>query len=165
MRANTKVKTLEAMASMAELARGRGQKVALCHGCFDILHVGHIWHFMAVKDLADLLLVTITADKYISKGAGRPVFVQEQRAFVIAALSCVDAVAVSEFPTGVMAIETICPDLYVKGAGYLRDYASGGDLSLIAEADAVARHGGRIEFTATPEFHSTDLIPYLKECV
>ena len=88
------------------------------------------------------LTVTITADRFISKGTGRPVFSAADRAYCLAALWCVDNVAIVEESTGLSAIETIRPALYVKGKEY--EHASG---VTAMEREAVLQHGGRMAYT------------------
>ena len=73
--------------------------MVLCHGCFDLMHPGHIKYFQAAKRMGDVLAVTVTPDRYIDKGAGRPVFNENLRAESIAALECVDYVAINKWPT------------------------------------------------------------------
>jgi len=91
------------------------QKVVLCHGCFDLLHIGHVKYFQAAKAMGDILIVTITPDAFIDKGPGRPVFNQDLRAEFINALECVDYVAINKWPTAQNTLEFIRPDIYVKG--------------------------------------------------
>src|SRR4030042_179645 len=95
--------------------KGRGKKVALCHGCFDLMHPGHIKHFQAAKRMGDVLVVTVTPDIYVDKGPGRPAFGQDLRADSIAALECVDYVAINRWKTGEELLRFLKPDIYVKG--------------------------------------------------
>lgn len=96
-------------------AKKVGKKVILCHGCFDLMHPGHIKHFQAAKKMGDALIVTVSPDKYVDKGKGRPVFNQQLRAESIAALECVDYVAINQWPTAEETLRTLVPDIYVKG--------------------------------------------------
>ena len=89
-----KIKTLGQLGEIAAAARANGQKVVLAHGVFDILHVGHKRHLDIGKRHGDLLIVTLTTDKFVNKGPDRPVFA-ESCAEMIAALECVDYVAIS----------------------------------------------------------------------
>ena len=116
----------------------------LCHGCFDVLHIGHIRHLEAARALhpEGPLTVTITADAFIHKGLGRPIFPAADRAHCLAALACVDNVAICHESTGLSAIETIRPRLYVKGKEY--EQASG--ISAM-EREAVVQHGGQTAYT------------------
>ena len=87
----------------------------LCHGVFDLLHVGHIKHLKKAKELGDKLVVTLTPDKYVNKGPGRPVFNQYLRSEAIAAIDVVDYVAINDTATAVNPIKIIKPSIYCKG--------------------------------------------------
>ena len=97
----TKVKTLEEAAQQAELARQNGRTVVLAHGCFDLLHLGHVRHLEEAAGHGDMLVVTLTADPFVNKGPGRPVFSELLRAQMIAGLEHVDLVAINHAPTAV----------------------------------------------------------------
>ncbi|UCD14955.1 MAG: adenylyltransferase/cytidyltransferase family protein [Candidatus Omnitrophota bacterium] len=98
-----------------EQLKSAGRKIILCHGCFDLMHPGHIKHFQAAKKMGDVLVVTLSPDKYVDKGEGRPVFNQSLRAESIAALECVDYVAINQWPTAEETLKALKPDMYVKG--------------------------------------------------
>ena len=85
---SSKVKALEELQSIVERARQDGLRVVHCHGVFDLLHPGHILHFQQARKQGDLLVVTVTPDKFVRKGPGRPVFNQRLRLESIAALEC-----------------------------------------------------------------------------
>ena len=97
--ARTKVKPLDEIAAIAEAARGNGFKVVLAHGVFDLVHMGHVRHLEAARREGDLLIVTTTADHLVNKGPGRPIFSQNLRAEMLAALEYVDWVGISEAPS------------------------------------------------------------------
>lgn len=133
----------------------------LCHGTFDLLHIGHIRHLMEASQMFPSLplYVTITADRFIQKGPGRPVFPQEVRAEWVRSLYCVDDVAIVEEPTALMAIHTIKPRIYVKGW----DYAEKGVSK--EEQEAVEMYGGVVHYTKDNSgISSTDILTgeYLK---
>jgi cytidyltransferase-like protein len=86
----TKVLSRDELCARREEARRLGRTVVQCHGCFDIVHPGHVRHLRHAAEQGDLLLVTITADAVMKKGEGRPLFPQELRAENLAALDCVD---------------------------------------------------------------------------
>ena len=90
-----KILTLDELAVRAQQLKGQGKKVVLCHGTFDLMHAGHIRHMQRAKEEGDVLLVTVTADAYVNKGPGRPVFNEQLRAEYIAALACVGYVAIN----------------------------------------------------------------------
>lgn len=109
------------MVTMAELQEIRPRltgKVGLCHGCFDLLHVGHARHLAAAKSMVDWLVVTVTADEFVRKGVGRPVFSAFCRAELVAALRSVDFVAVSPWATATPVLQSVRPDAFVKGSEY-----------------------------------------------
>ena len=84
---DAKIKTLDELAAALERERAQGRRVVLCHGVFDLLHPGHIRHLEAARRHGDLLVVTITPDRFVNKGPGRPVFNQRLRAESVAALA------------------------------------------------------------------------------
>ena len=124
----------------------RGLSIALCHGVFDLLHPGHIHHFKVAKSLADILIVSITADLYVNKGPGRPVFNHDLRAQSLAALQDIDYVTISETPTAIELLEVIKPNFYVKGSDYRNpnDDVTG---MIAQEISIVKKNGGHIYFT------------------
>src|SRR5438309_11203765 len=91
----------------------RGEKIVHCHGAFDLVHVGHLIHFEEAKALGDILVVTITGDRYITKKRSVS-FNEEMRARQLAALEIVDCVAVVQEPSAFSAIQALKPDVYVK---------------------------------------------------
>lgn len=156
-RTRDKVKSLEELAALVAQARQAGHRVALCHGVFDLLHLGHVRHLEEARAHGDMLVVTITADEFVNKGPGRPVFSEILRAQMVAALAPVSYVAVNHAPTAVNALSTVQPSVYVKGGEYANasDDVTGG---IIEERNAVEAHGGRIAFTNDITFSSSALI-------
>jgi len=158
--AEDKVLSLEQLLAQRELARRAGQRVVHCHGCFDIVHPGHLRHLRHAKAQGDILLVSITGDSLINKGTGRPLIPQELRAENLAALDCVDWVHVEPRPTALELLNEVQPDVYVKG----REYEFNNDPRFKAEQDAVVRHGGRVVFSSGDVvFSSTALIAALEQ--
>ena len=152
-----KIRTLAELAALLEAARETGRRVVQCHGVFDLLHPGHIRHFEAARREGDILVVTVTPDRFVNKGPGRPVFNQRLRAESVAALVPVDHVAITESPTAVEAIRALRPDVYVKGSDYAEPDA---DLTgkIDDERSAVEAHGGRVHFTEEISFSSSGLL-------
>jgi len=155
--AREKVRSIEELGDIARSAQARGLKVALCHGVFDVVHLGHIRHIQAARREGDVVIVTITADRHVNKGPGRPVFAENMRAEMLATLSTVDWVGISQSPSAEQIIEIIKPDIYVKGSDYANseDDVTG---KINAERDAVERHGGRVTFTREVTFSSSSLV-------
>ena len=131
--------------------------IALCHGVFDLVHPGHIIHLEQAKAMADVLVVSITAAKYVRKGPGRPYFDDEMRMKFLSAIGCIDYVMLSEGYTVDDIIENVEPDIYVKGEEYAKaeDDITG---KIAEEAALVERYGGRLGFTTGETFSSTKLI-------
>lgn len=128
-------------------------KFVLAHGVFDLLHPGHVRHLEEAKSMGDKLFVSVTRDSDVCKGPGRPVFNQEHRAEMLAALACVDAVIVNPYSTAAEIIAKLKPDIYVKG----KDYADG---SHGIEHDQIAAEsvGCEVRFTASPLMSSSEII-------
>ena len=130
-------------------------KTVLCHGVFDVLHPGHLEHLRAARALGDKLVVSVTADKHVNKGPGRPILSQQQRADMLGALKFVDSVIITDSESAVPAINVIKPAVYAKGWEYkTRDVAG----NLMAEKAAVEAHGGTLAFTDRPAMSSSAII-------
>lgn len=159
MMTNRKTLSLEALLAVREQARAAGRTVVHCHGCFDIVHPGHIAHLQFARSLGDVLVVSVSADSQVNKGADRPLIPQELRAGSLAALECVDAVHVNADPMAVGLLGRLRPDVYVKG----REYEASGDPRFLAERDAVTTHGGRVVFSSGEVvYSSTALVGRIK---
>jgi rfaE bifunctional protein nucleotidyltransferase chain/domain len=154
---DAKIKSLDELARLLERERARGRCVVQCHGVFDLLHPGHIRHLEAARREGDLLVVTITADRFVNKGPGRPVFNQRLRAESVAALVPVDYVAITDSPTSVDAIRALQPAVYVKGSDYA-DAAADLTGKIDEERAAVEAGGGRVHFTTEITFSSSGLL-------
>lgn len=131
-------------------------KIVLCHGCFDLMHPGHIKYFQASKKMGDILVVTLTPDEYVDKGPGRPVYNQNLRSESISALECVDYVAINKWPTAVETLRLLKPDIYVKGQEFEKLEDKTGKIQ--KEADIVREIGAELRFTHEIVFSSTRLI-------
>lgn len=154
---NSKVLDLNQLATLAEQRRTQGDRVALCHGTFDLLHIGHVRHLKEAAAQADCLLVTVTADAHVNKGPGRPVFREDLRAEHLAALDCVVAVAVNHEATSINVLDLVRPDVYVKGVEY-QDESGDVTGNIRLERERVERHGGSIYYTEDIIFSSTKLL-------
>lgn len=155
--AREKVRTIEQLGQIAIDAKVAGKKVVLCHGVFDLLHMGHVRHLEAARREGHMLIVTLTADKFVNKGPGRPVFTEQLRAEMLGSLEYVDYVGVNEESSAEPVLKTVKPDVYVKGGDY-KD--AGEDITgkIVAEREAVEAHGGKIVYTDEITFSSSTLI-------
>jgi rfaE bifunctional protein nucleotidyltransferase chain/domain len=152
-----KLHTVAGLAAIAEQLRREGRTVVLCHGVFDLLHLGHVRHLEAARREGDVLMVTITADSFVNKGPGRPVFGEHQRAEMLAALAHVDHVGINHAISAETVIHAIKPGVYVKGSDY-KDSETDVTGKIAAERMAVEEHGGRVVFTNELVFSSSSLI-------
>jgi rfaE bifunctional protein nucleotidyltransferase chain/domain len=152
-----KIRPLEELAEVLGSLRDEGKSVVQCHGVFDLLHFGHIRHFESARRFGDVLVVTVTPDRFVYKGPGRPVFNERLRAETIAALECVDFVAINAWPTATEAIALLRPEVYCKGSDYA-DRESDITRGIQVEEAAVKKVGGRIEFTTDVTFSSSELL-------
>lgn len=142
-----------------KLAERHGQRLVHCHGCYDLLHPGHLYHFEFAKNLGDQLLVSLNADAYfVNKGPGRPLFNERLRAIAIAALEAVDWVCIYPGFIPKKIFEKIRPEVYCKGIEY--DYQRGNPK--IPEEAMVTKYGGRVVYgPAENIYSSTKLISAL----
>lgn len=130
----------------------RTQKVILCHGVFDIVHPGHVRHLAYAKSKADILVASITTDKYIDKGIYRPHVPEELRALNLAAFEMVDYVIIDEEAKPLKNLQHIQPDYFAKGFEYT---TTGLPPSTQEEADIVNGYGGEMIFTPGDVLYSS----------
>lgn len=155
--ARSKIKSVEEIARHRGEARASGRRVVMCHGVFDLVHLGHVRHLEEARRNGDVVIVTVTADPFVNKGPGRPIFPDYVRAEMLAAFECVDFVAINAAPSAEPAIERIQPDIYLKGSDYENPES---DITgkIAAERDSVERYGGRLVHTKDITFSSSSLI-------
>jgi len=151
---------LEELEGVLRDLRSRGKRVVHCHGCFDLMHPGHIKYFQASKEMGDVLVVTVTPDIYVDKGPGRPVFNQFLRADSIAALECVDYVAINKWPTAEETLKLLKPDIYVKGQEFEKLEDKTGKIQ--KQFEVVKEIGAELRFTHEIVFSSTELLTKAK---
>ncbi|MDA8104288.1 MAG: adenylyltransferase/cytidyltransferase family protein [Nitrospiraceae bacterium] len=151
-----KIYEINELAVIIRGLKAGGRKIVHCHGCFDLMHPGHIKYFQAAKKMGDVLVVTVTPDVYVDKGPGRPVFDQSLRAESIAALECVDYVAINKWPTAEETLRALKPDCYVKGQEFktLQDRTG----KIQKEYEVVREIGAEIRFTHEIVFSSSKLL-------
>ncbi|MBE6101889.1 MAG: cytidyltransferase [Selenomonas ruminantium] len=155
--AENKIVTKEEFSPIREQLRQDGKKVVLCHGVFDLLHYGHIEHLTDAKRQGDVLVVSVTAAKYVNKGPGRPYFSDEQRLAFLASLEIVDYVLLSEAVTVHEIVRYVQPDIYAKGKEYaVAENDVTGNIG--PEQEVVEQYGGRIYFTEGQVYSSTNLL-------
>ena len=138
----------------------RKKKVILCHGNFDVVHPGHVRHLIYAKSKADLLVVSITADKHIQKGIYRPFVPENLRALNLAAFEMVDYVIIDDNQTSIRILKNLNPDFFAKGFEY-----SSGELppATQEEAKIVEKYGGEMIFTPGDIVYSSTKLLKLSE--
>ena len=130
--------TPEAAAAFADTQRRAGRRVVFTNGVFDLLHPGHVRYLKAARAEGDVLIVGVNSDRSVraNKGSDRPITPEAERAEILAALACVDAVAIFDEETPAEIIKLIQPDVLVKGADWAAD--------AIVGRDTVEGRGGRV---------------------
>ena len=116
-------------------------RIVLAHGTFDLLHMGHLQYFKRAKEYGDKLIVSVTSNRWVMKGLGRPIFDEKERMEMIAAIKYVDNVILSDTENSVTIINMIKPAVYAKGPDYSKADPTG---NLEKERIAVESHGGRL---------------------
>lgn len=152
-----KILSMEEGARYCADCRANGEVMVVAHGCFDVLHLGHVRHLGLARAEGDHLIVSITDDDFVNKGPGRPYFTARIRAEMLASLDIVDAVVINHAPSAVPMLNAIRPSIYVKGSEYSNpsDDVTG---KIVDEKNAVEAHGGRIAFTEDVVYSSSALI-------
>lgn len=147
--ASNKILSLEALQPLVTDLKKRGRRVVLANGCFDWLHVGHVRYLLEARQLGDCLLVAVNADASVRalKGPPRPLMPQQERAEILAALSCVDYVLIFEELNVERVLRTLQPHIHCKGTDYSEQ--------TVPEREVVLSYGGRIAIAGDPKDHST----------
>jgi D-beta-D-heptose 7-phosphate kinase/D-beta-D-heptose 1-phosphate adenosyltransferase len=147
-----RVLTIAEAAAFAAAEREAGRRVVFTNGVFDLLHPGHVRYLTAARALGDALVVGVNSDRSVraNKGETRPVMPEQERAEILAALACVDAVAIFDAETPADIIRQIQPDVLVKGADWAED--------AIVGRDTVESRGGKVVRMAIEEGWSTTAI-------
>jgi rfaE bifunctional protein kinase chain/domain/rfaE bifunctional protein nucleotidyltransferase chain/domain len=157
--ASGRIRALTELEVFAAAHRRAGHTIVLCHGCFDVVHPGHLRYLQFARAQGDVLVVSITADDAVEKTDGtRPHVPQELRAESLAAIEIVDCVVIASWPTAEPVIRILKPDIYVKG----REYEHSRHPGFLAERAAVEAEGGRVLFSSGEVvFSSTSLLDSL----
>ncbi|MBD2103281.1 D-glycero-beta-D-manno-heptose 1-phosphate adenylyltransferase [Leptolyngbya sp. FACHB-261] len=144
--------TLEALQAAITAEPERWQPLVLTNGCFDLLHAGHVRYLQAARQLGQALVIGLNSDSSVQqlKGTSRPIVPDAQRAEVLAALGCVDAVVIFPQRTAATLVETLRPAIYAKGGDYTP--------ATLPEAAIVQAYGGRVELIRVEVPSSTSRI-------
>jgi rfaE bifunctional protein nucleotidyltransferase chain/domain len=148
-----KIAALDRVAERLRVERASGRRIVLANGVFDLLHVGHVRYLEAAKRLGEILVVAVNSDRSarLSKGAGRPVIPESERAELLGALGCVDHVLIFDEPDVRAVIRALRPEVHAKGTDYTP--------LTVPERTEVESYGGKVEIVGDPKRHSsTELI-------
>jgi rfaE bifunctional protein nucleotidyltransferase chain/domain len=154
----SKILSREELLEAASLARAGGKRIVFANGAFDLLHVGHVRYLEAARREGGWLAVGINSDRSVrrSKGDGRPVLPEQERAEIVAALACVDAVALFDEDSPAALLSELKPEVHAKGTDYTPES--------VPERDVVASYGGRTAIVGDPKDHATtDLIERIRK--
>ncbi|MCD4721953.1 MAG: D-glycero-beta-D-manno-heptose 1-phosphate adenylyltransferase [Desulfobacula sp.] len=153
-----KIATFSEIKILSRQYKDAEKTIVFTNGCFDIIHAGHVKYLNHAASLGDILVLGLNSDRSVKriKGEKRPVIEQGHRSIVVAALGCIDHVVLFDEPDPKRLIETICPDILVKGADWPEDQIIGGDF--------VKKNGGRIErVSLEPDISTTKIIKRIGE--
>lgn len=157
MDGNDKILPFDSLTEEVTALQAQGKKIVLCHGVFDLLHIGHIRYLKQAKSFGDLLVVTITPDRYVDKGPHRPAFSEKLRLEAIASLNCVDYVAINKWDTAESTLRQLKPDYYVKGSEF-KDINADRTGKIAKEQEVAEQLGIELKFTEDIVFSSSNLI-------
>lgn len=145
----SRILQLPALLEAASEARAAGKTIVFANGAFDLLHVGHVRYLKAARREGGWLAVGINSDASVAraKGPSRPVLPEAERAEIVAALGCVDAVAIFAEDSPAALIEALRPEVHAKGT----DYSAGS----VPERAVVAAYGGRTAIVGDLKDHAT----------
>ena len=154
---SSKILSRDGVLTIAGQMKDMGLTVVFANGAFDLLHVGHVRYLEAAREEGQFLVVGVNSDRSVraAKGAGRPILPERERAEIVAALRCVDAVVIfdEDSPSGL--IERLRPAVHAKGTDYTSES--------VPERSVVASYGGRTVIVGDPKDHATtDLIERIK---
>ncbi len=148
----SKIVSVDKLAPRLNALRQSGSRIVFTNGCFDILHVGHVRYLAAARSEGDRLVIGLNSDVSVRsiKGENRPIVAQDQRAEVLASLAFVDYVVFFDEPDPLVLIETLKPDVLVKGEDWTEE--------TIVGADFVKSKGGKVARIKFVEHTSTSKI-------
>ena len=155
---NKKLFELQDLLEELDVLKGQGKKIVFTNGCFDLVHAGHVHCLKQARSFGDVLVIGLNSDSSVSrlKGQGRPIFEQQDRACILGAFEFVDYLVSFDEDTPEKLIESVKPDVLVKGSDYT--------IEGIVGAEFVASYGGEVRRCELIEGRSTsELIKRIKE--
>lgn len=154
---SNKILSLKDLKKKISEIKNKNKIVGLCHGVFDLVHIGHIEHFKEAKNSCDVLCVTITKDKFVKKTPGTPIFSEETRSNFLSSIQYIDFIAINEWSDAVNTIKLLKPNIYIKGPDYK---SAKNDLSrkINSEVKIAKEIGCKLIYTNAPTQSSTKII-------
>ena len=155
---NTEILTLEEAILRFGREKRNGRQIVFTNGCFDLLHPGHIGSLEQARALGDALIVGLNSDVSVRqlKGAGRPVLPERERAEILAALECVDAVVIFDDLTPREVIARLLPDVLVKGGDWPGD-------QIVGREEVEAAGGRVVSIPVVPGYSTTAILRKIRE--
>jgi len=164
--AQLKIHGREELTTEVQRRQQAGERGVFTNGCFDLLHLGHVRYLQQARALGDFLVLGLNDDAgtRVLKGPGRPLVPQEERAEILAALSCIDYITIFAEPTASPLVALLRPAIYVKGGDYAAARGDLPDLDRLPEAGIVQTYGGIVRLIPYLPHHSTtELIQAIKQ--
>jgi len=149
---SAKIKSLRRLKQIVAESKQRGERIVLANGCFDLIHAGHIRYLQAAKRMGHRLIVAINSDRSVKeiKGVGRPLLPAKERAFILASFWFVDYVTIFNEKRVDKVLETLQPDIHVKGSDYR--------LETVPERETAKRLGIKVAIVGGPKIRSTSTV-------
>lgn len=151
---SSKILSVDDLVAVRDRLRREGKVVVQCHGCFDIVHPGHIRYLKFAREQGDVLIVSVSGDAVVGKGVDRPYITEDLRLENLSALEIVDYVCVDHHDWAGPILDTLRPDVYVKG----KEYEASADPRFAKERSLVEEYGGTVIFSSGEVVYSSTFI-------
>jgi rfaE bifunctional protein nucleotidyltransferase chain/domain len=160
-----KILQRDELAELVHYRQQHGEHGVFTNGCFDLLHLGHVRYLQEARGLGDFLILGLNSDESTRKlkGPGRPLVPEQERAEILAALTCIDYVTIFGEATADSLLSLLQPAIYTKGGDYVADQQAAPGSKRLPEAPTVQAYGGTIKLIPYLPHHSTtELIAAIK---
>ena len=160
MQTNEKILPSKVISETINSYKSKKKIIGLCHGVFDLVHYGHYTHFKECKEKCDILIISVTSDKYVNKGPGRPKFNLYQRMHYLSSIEFIDFVIESNSKSSEEILNLIKPNYYFKGPDY-KDLKEDKTGKIYNELKILQKYGGKYYVTKDDKYSSSNLINVL----
>lgn len=148
------VYSVDELADVIRESKASEKVVGLCHGCFDILHIGHVRHFAAARGQCDILFVSVTGDQFVDKGPDRPVIPEQERAEIVSSLKSISGALINRYPTAIEMLSRLKPSIFFKG----QEYETSTDPKFLKEKETARKLGIEVRHTFEKVYSSSKII-------